>query len=54
MDEPGDATSGVPTYIFYNFEETLPGESRLIFGGETSVPKNAPAATSALPAAGFP
>jgi hypothetical protein len=48
------ATSGVPTYIFYPLEESLPGESQLIFGGETSVAKNAPPAGGALPAAGFP
>lgn len=49
------ATSGVPTYIFFPLEETLPGESKLIFGGETSVTKNAPADAGAIPAAGgFP
>ena len=54
LESGAAATSGVPTYIFYPLEESLPGESQLIFGGETSVAKNAPAAGSALPANGFP
>lgn len=45
------ATSGMPTYVFYPLEESLPGESKFIFGGETAVQKNLPAAGAG---GGFP
>ncbi|MCE9526265.1 MAG: hypothetical protein K8R36_09455, partial [Planctomycetales bacterium] len=53
MESGQAATSGVPTYIFYPLEEVLPGESLLIFGGETSISKTSAAGSgSGIP--GFP
>ena len=53
LESGAAATSGVPTYIFYPLEESLPGESLLIFGGETSISKTAAGNSgNSLPGAG--